>query len=382
MKNRNSSLEGIRGLASLIVVFSHLALTYWPALHSGQQADVMSGFELKVFNSPFTFFYSGTFAVCIFFVMSGFVLSFKFSRTKDDSCIRELMLKRYPRLMIPVLISVLISYLLMKFGLMFGPAAPISPWLKGAYAFQPSILDALNEGLWMSFLTGSSHYNWVLWTMKIEFLGSIGVFSLCLLLKGVRWRPLFYSLLICALIAMFGIDGGYYSLFVIGKWFSDLPAGKISSIAAAAIFLLGVYFGGYHVGSMFHSHLDGLKLAFGGNQLDTYHLANCISAILIFYAVTRSKLLSKFTARFNFLGSISFSLYLIHLPLLSSFGVYVFTRIYLSDVGYSVSAILSSSIYLVVLVFLSLIYRNSVDSKAVSFSAKMLWFLKGRSSQV
>ena len=71
-----NAAESIRGLACLAVVLSHLSLTFFPQLHNfGESAVQQYNFFALLHNSPLAFFYSGTGAVFVFFVLSGYVLS-------------------------------------------------------------------------------------------------------------------------------------------------------------------------------------------------------------------------------------------------------------------------------------------------------------------
>ena len=72
-----NAAESIRGLACLAVVFSHLSLSFYPYLHHFSPDDRAHGsWDYFIHHSPFAFWYSGTAAVFVFFVLSGFVLSY------------------------------------------------------------------------------------------------------------------------------------------------------------------------------------------------------------------------------------------------------------------------------------------------------------------
>ncbi|WP_443147193.1 acyltransferase family protein [Paenibacillus sp. KACC 21273] len=77
-------LDGLRGLAALIVVISHFVVAFYPSLYNGSIDSVhtQKSLELWISKSPFNLFYNGNFAVCVFFVLSGYVLSYKFFITK------------------------------------------------------------------------------------------------------------------------------------------------------------------------------------------------------------------------------------------------------------------------------------------------------------
>lgn len=69
-----SYIDSLRGIAAIIVIMSHSFLYFIPSVHTG---NVIKGtFEYYLYNSPFTFFYKGSSSVYLFFILSGFVLSY------------------------------------------------------------------------------------------------------------------------------------------------------------------------------------------------------------------------------------------------------------------------------------------------------------------
>jgi peptidoglycan/LPS O-acetylase OafA/YrhL len=103
-----NAAESIRGLACLAVVFSHLSLSFYPYLHHFSPDDRAHGhWDYFMHHSPFAFWYSGTAAVFVFFVLSGFVLSYAILRHDDvPRKVTEMAIKRYPRLAIPAFFPV------------------------------------------------------------------------------------------------------------------------------------------------------------------------------------------------------------------------------------------------------------------------------------
>lgn len=96
-----------------MVLLSHLILTFFPYMHVAVNETGLHENKIQtlIYNSPFGFFYSGKAAVFIFFVLSGFILT-KVCLREGNSPIKifSMSIKRYPRLMIPVLASCLIAY--------------------------------------------------------------------------------------------------------------------------------------------------------------------------------------------------------------------------------------------------------------------------------
>jgi len=110
-------LDGLRGLAALVVVFHHFILAFYPALFLGRNAatHLKDGTEAFISGSAMNIFYGGNFMVAIFFVLSGFVLSHKFFLKKDYEILTQGAVKRYIRLVIPVALSIFIAFFLLNF---------------------------------------------------------------------------------------------------------------------------------------------------------------------------------------------------------------------------------------------------------------------------
>ncbi len=147
---------------------------------------------------------NGTAAVTVFFVLSGLVLSRAYLSTGDASIIARGALKRWPRLAGPVLVVVMISALLDRFGLYRYDQAALtgSPWLAGHsfHAVVPEargVTQAISQGV-MTFIRGDSYYDTSLWTMRYEMTGSYVVFGLVLILGQLRGsaRSVAYVLLL------------------------------------------------------------------------------------------------------------------------------------------------------------------------------------------
>src|SRR6201982_1232216 len=113
-RERDGSLEAIRGIAALIVVAWHSLLGFYPE-HSGIFRSSWPDREQFTDHIWFGLF-NGTAAVTVFFVLSGYVLTRKYFESGDDGILIRGALKRWPRLMGPVLIVVLASYFLFITG--------------------------------------------------------------------------------------------------------------------------------------------------------------------------------------------------------------------------------------------------------------------------
>ena len=85
-------LDGIRGLAAFIVVISHYIQVFYPAALNGNQQQAHFKWDIWYGHSPINLFYNGQLAVCLFFVLSGYVLSVKmFEKELDNETFQKLL---------------------------------------------------------------------------------------------------------------------------------------------------------------------------------------------------------------------------------------------------------------------------------------------------
>jgi peptidoglycan/LPS O-acetylase OafA/YrhL len=295
-------LDGVRGWCALSVVLFHV---FWEIF----------GVLVPAFRNPLTgFLFDGRLAVCIFFVLSGDALSSAFFAGKGDDSTMRLAIKRYPRLMTPILASCLIIFLLDRCGLVYttqaGEIVHRAHWM-GVW---------LNTPLTLSYTLGYSLYgvfgdfgydhavNPMLWTMKIELAGSFLVFGL-LLLWNHLWRPRLLVLTLFVVAAAVPFENvNFLSCFFAGVTFAEwrargffiAPRAGVRCGALAAIVAIGA--------------ADGLLNCAGANDSQA-----AFAVVLVLAIYSSPPLVAFFSGRLSrALGRISFPLYLIQFPVLMS----------------------------------------------------------------
>lgn len=304
-KLRLHMLDSIRGWAAVQVLFFHVC-------------HEMFGHALPELNAPWTnFVFNGAFAVAVFFVLSGEVLAHGYFMRGDLGIVRKLAIKRYVRLTIPIFVSCLAVFLLMKGGLIFShEATPIlkrEDWLGGMLNFEASVRTFLSYTLFGVYFdpTPEFKYNPFLWTMSAEMLGSMFVFATLFLTRTTRQRAAVY-----ALTAPFmAIYNPFLLGFTIGMIFGEMRAkGVFERIAAhraanwAALFIvfdvaLGV------------SLYPILPVPQGA----VAHRITLAAAIFLFAVYSSSWLQRLFDNRLShFIGELSFPIYLVHFPIIVS----------------------------------------------------------------
>ncbi|MHC0592588.1 acyltransferase family protein [Serratia marcescens] len=150
-------LDSVRGIASLAVVLSHLSLIYFIYLHNFSGGAIPDAYPVQKYlhDSFFGFFYSGSSAVFVFFVMSGIVLSRSIEKKSDEYYLIT-SFTRYFRLAIPATFSCLLMLLVLLFiseGTREFPG--VSAWLDPFLISDPSLIGAFTYGALGSFIGGS-----------------------------------------------------------------------------------------------------------------------------------------------------------------------------------------------------------------------------------
>ncbi|KAF1809320.1 membrane protein acetyltransferase-like protein [Eremomyces bilateralis CBS 781.70] len=346
-------LDGLRGLACFLVYMSHQHPSWYSShdiLHEGFGYHGRTAFA----TFPFLriFFNGGNAAVAIFFVLSGYVLSagpLRLIRDGDTAAAHRRLLsaviRRPFRLYIPALTIALSFVFIMHlpFGL-----APVLEWPVP----QDSLLLELRNWVYETallmnpFIKHGSFTQWYpydppAWTMPIEFTGSLLVYSMLAVTAFVpRYRMSLFS--ITGIIFLFikqwsmscfmgGVALAINDLDGIDRVLIKRFSNRVTNVVYNVLFVLAWWI----VCQPSDKH-DDPELSY--NTPGWYYMTmlipamyfkdeywrfwNTPGAILLVYAVLRLKWLqSFFTTRWlKYLGRISFSLYLLHIPFLWTVG--------------------------------------------------------------
>lgn len=364
-------LEGLRGFAAFVVLLSHLRLTFF--LNANEVISSRLPPSLAICVEAF---FDGNFAVWLFWVMSAFVLSLRYHATVDrgqaGAILTDATVRRYPRLVLPVLVSIAFAWILHNLGLMsnvrlanlFGPE--YDNWLGSFYLFEPDAIAAFKSGIWQTFFAynPATSYNRVLWTMEIELYGSFFLFGL---LSLVGKHPLRFLIYIVTLLIVYKLSVHWINAFVLGAMICDgfinkelfrdglpRPVAKIYRFIAHNSWIALLL-------TVPTLYLIGLP-----NRDGILHLL--LASAVTAYVVVSSPVRAFFSSRvLVFLGKISFGLYLAHLPLIcaTAFPIYTGLAIHFSPA-------FASALSAIVIVVLSLIAGWCLwyisDRPAIAFS--------------
>jgi peptidoglycan/LPS O-acetylase OafA/YrhL len=311
-KSRMHSLDGLRGVAALIVVIHHLLLTLpWFADRVGLgQLGAKGQFTFSWHNffeyTPLHILYGGTEAVVIFFVLSGFVLV----NSVDKQSLVTYTRNRLVRLYAPIIAAVILAGGLLK--VIPHQKMDGASWWLNSHAV-PFTFVALFRNMWV--LDGADWLNSSLWSMRYEvfFSLSVMVFAGFVFIKSTSQ---FIRAMIIVVVAIwigmhFGLDLlSWLPVFFAGSALHWLDEDKFLSSGLKVIIGWFVMFVPWYFAGFGYSLSTSLS-----------RICMTLGAVLIVDACRNqgsvvSKVLS--TRPFKLAGRYSYSLYLVHAPILTS----------------------------------------------------------------
>lgn len=356
VSNRIRYLDGLRGVASLVVVAFHCIGAFYP----------------KAFSSSggLSWYLDGQLMVAVFFVISGYVLSGVYENTKRGFI--SSAYSRFIRLYSPVLFAYCFALVLNS---AFSPyTKEVASKISGVMTLWSNhgglrfILDDLfgalsgyaNSGILpVRSNVELDRSNLVpLWTISYELIGSLLVY----IVSRLRvWS--YYAWLSIVVLIFFVFGFREISLFALGNFLyhSENSLRRysiwIASICAIIFFFLnyiGWYFEADRIDAYFsgivshHSPLNVLK-SVGGATL--FILSMNIHLV-------RSILESRIP---RFLGDISFPLYLLHWPIVVCIGSFIYLHI-------TENWVYIFSICLAITIPLSVLFSRAIDRPSINYA--------------
>lgn len=296
--SRISAFDGLRGWAALSVVISHC---------------LSESFRHKfpeVVNFPTALFVNGTFAVGVFFTISGYVLTIRRWHNPSNPPLYVAFIRRYIRLTLPIIGTTFLAWALISLGQTPTRAthdlAQVGEWFGFFINFKPDVLRA-----WLFALFGAYgfvwdfNYNPFLWTMGIELWGALLIFAASQHDRFLRDR--YMPLLFLAVLtdAIFPIAACFFIGALIALAETDgfrlKPRAGLNTAATAVLALCLV------LAAWVLTHGKNLQLL-------------AILAVGVFLSARYSQTAQRFlnSRASQFMGRISFPLYLVQFPVIAS----------------------------------------------------------------
>lgn len=373
---RYTELDALRGLAAVEVVFGHF-LNIFPMMFENTYNTDQTGIYhlMNVLKySPLHIVYSGHEAVMLFFILSGFVLSLPFYSGKVEY--NKFLLKRICRIYLPYIAAILFSFLCYKL-FSRGGIPELSWWFNSSWVVPVKLGDLISHVLLVGYFD-TSLLNNVIWSLVHEIRISIIFPFIMILILRFGWKK---SIIVVGTISFIAelvnnniaVPGSAYSnilitvqlliLFVIGavlaqnrvyliNWFRNLNRYICVGIFIIAILIYthAAYFQGMpFIYSLLHNKIipNEWIIALGASML-----------IIIVLSYNRLMLIRPL----QFLGKISYSLYLLHFPTFFSI-MYLFYGRFPIRVIYCIS--------LVIAIILAYLSYKFIEAPAIELGKKL-----------
>lgn len=319
---RKTELDSLRGIAALAVLLYHATAASLPAFFVGAKMLPVEGFWYNaLMYSPLRIFTAGPEAVWLFFALSGFVLVRSASRPnyRWDAYYPSRIIRLYVPVIGAVIVTALVFWLIPH--RVTPENAAMVAGLPGEYTVQNALADA-------TLLTGTSTANVPLWSLQWEVLFSLLLPAAVLVARRFPWISLAVGVvasvasvwtgsLFLLYMPMFIIGAvvGYHWEAIaerIGRARSSKAAGNIVgglAFVLAVCLITAAYSLNFAVDRESYWSVNLWASAFTLAKLAGMVL---LLAVVMLWAPLRALLqLRPFVA----LGTISFSLYLTHGPI-------------------------------------------------------------------
>jgi len=221
-------LDGLRGVMCLVVVCHHFCCAIFPVLIFGRMPDLESRNvtvapkgAIGVSKSPLAVLWAGTFAVVVFFVMSGHVVALRYLKTRATKDLVRSAVCRIPRMAIPVIAALVWNWVLAAASAYKNMEASE---VSGSYWLRVFDSSGVNAGstfrTWGAtsfffFFSGQGHEHarleyehfpgFVIWTIPLEVRGSFLVYAVAFVSVQLRTRLHSPVLALCGKCAMYSV---------------------------------------------------------------------------------------------------------------------------------------------------------------------------------
>jgi len=421
-----AALDGLRGIACLIVVNQHFTYNFTEMIFAGWGTSPEAHY---IIHLPFfSLLFNGQAMVSVFFVISGFVLSnrpLKLARAKQWDKLLDNMasaaFRRVVRLYLPVAASLFLITVMTWAGL-FEPARAVkeSDILTGNEDV-PHRYETFGRQLWEWWLNvwlqihpvmGSSTLDFHMWTLPVELRTSFTLFLTLVALSKLTyfWRTVVALTLILWCI---WLRRDTQTMFYSGMLLADLdqhlagaqegptmsggssiPTDKLkrANVGHIVMFVVGLYCLSTSYGDLsgpFYEPLralnppsfgtDGAWLKIVGATITTFTMKRygllqplCTNAFAQYLGKVSKPHLDP-DAKLTYTGQISYALYLCHGMVIRSWGYSVIPYMYRisggreTDVGFGLAWILTAVAVFPVIFWVSDVFCRLVDMPSVTF---------------
>jgi peptidoglycan/LPS O-acetylase OafA/YrhL len=308
---RYRQLDSLRGLAAICVFFSHYFLIF----------KVNEAWASHLKASPLGILVNGNAAVLFFFVLSGFVLTLPFANNKKPLKLTEFYIKRLFRIYPAYIMAILFAIILKTFFYDKIGIEHFTPWVSHFWEWtwnKQSYLEILKTFTLLAPNFNVDLIDPVIWSLVVEIKISILLpfFIVLISRNNVLFNTGFFLI---TLVLVYNHTSIYLFVFYLGVLcarYKDILVAKVQTWSVPVVIVVLIF-------SLFlyNINFEFFKLPGDDTHPFGYFWRDLLSTIgscaIIIIAVARKRIATLFEMRFFiFTGDISYSFYLLHLPIL------------------------------------------------------------------
>ena len=326
---REKWLDAVRGVACIVVFLSHFYLTF-----CSESVFINRVLSIK----PLQILVNGNYAVCLFLIISAYVISVPVYTCRSLDRIRQTAFKRYLRLMLPVFFASALSLLISRTAGYYNmQAADLlnNPWLKEFFTQKLTAAGLLHSSLVGVWWQGDNSFNGPYWMLRTLFLGTFLVIILAIITSGEKTKKAYAGGVLALMLCVYLEVNVYDSCLVLGtllafikcrtNLFEIRKQKKVSLYIHVLLLGVSVFLPCFQNELIrFFSEYEMFPIYFTNPAF-----YNGIAAFLLLFSLMglpgiqnrlgRSRLLSQ-------VSEISFSVYLLHWPVICSFSCWFYAR--------------------------------------------------------
>jgi peptidoglycan/LPS O-acetylase OafA/YrhL len=336
---RMAWLDGLRGIAATQVVLLHYASAFLPAIGLRDAKVVHYHWENAFIFTPLFLPFDGYSAVFIFFVLSGVALTYSFANT--PYAIFSGVIRRIIRLGLPMMGGILLGaawFSLWPDAHIAASQTSRSVWLAALGADRVTLATIAHQIGLEGLLGGYEEFSVLssamrkmlgltslfhsfvppLWTLHVELVGSLLILALVAVRQAVA--PWIHLILCLGLVA--SLLSSMLFLFVVGHLVADwlrTPADRRSNLLlGAGLLALGVLLCTTDPIPIVQRLADWFPTPFIGRRAPPTLAQSLYGAVATFFGFALLPRLQLVLTKppIQWLGKISFSLYLTHFPII------------------------------------------------------------------
>ena len=366
-------LDGLKVLACLMIFNFHFINFFYPGEYSllPEQFHTKS-LEYIIGSTPLNILLGGKFGVRIFMTLSGFFVGYRFFLTGDKKSLKTGVIKKYFRLILPIVVTNIAIFILMSLGAYQNHPASVlagSEVFVGNYNnFEPSLFQALKEAFWGCFVTGANQYNGPLWFIYYEFFGTLLIAAILSLVGESKVRYIVY-----AVAALIFIRSDFLP-FVLGTVICDLTYQApiwLEKLSKQKWLMALLLLGGLFLGSFppIGERMEGTIYQFFPLKIILFYN---IGASMVIYALLHlsgpAKVLS--VRPFTWFNQFTYGFYLIHFAVLCTFSCSFYLALQ-DKMSYRLLAGLNFVLTFILTTFLSYLMHIFVEKPGIKLAGKI-----------